>query len=221
MSDRSQETRNPTKPDWYPDPTGRHQSRYWDGNSWTDHVADDGIASLDSPSASNGAQVRDLFRTFSTAPTQQILDQVTALVSDSDDPDVTTAVLEAFDLQTSNLGVFGLALQSLGFVRDPRALEYLMERFDDLQQTSQSHPNPQLRSIFADHYLRAGSSIVNLVFNKRDLNPKAIPYLKTIWHSNAFSSGRTQTMALVALENFVPDFPELNDYIKEQERSLS
>jgi Protein of unknown function (DUF2510) len=33
--------------DWYPDPVGRHQYRYWDGTSWTHHVADDGKASVD------------------------------------------------------------------------------------------------------------------------------------------------------------------------------
>jgi hypothetical protein len=26
--------------DWYPDPTGRHEHRYFDGTSWTEHVAD-------------------------------------------------------------------------------------------------------------------------------------------------------------------------------------
>lgn len=25
---------------WHPDPTGRHHQRYWDGNGWTDQVAD-------------------------------------------------------------------------------------------------------------------------------------------------------------------------------------
>jgi uncharacterized protein YxjI len=34
-------------PNWYPDPTGRHQLRYWDGAVWTDHVADDGTAGND------------------------------------------------------------------------------------------------------------------------------------------------------------------------------
>lgn len=33
--------------DWYPDPTGRHQYRYWNGVAWTGHVADDGLASTD------------------------------------------------------------------------------------------------------------------------------------------------------------------------------
>ena len=34
-------------PDWHPDPTGRHQYRYWDGTCWTEHVADDGLSSTD------------------------------------------------------------------------------------------------------------------------------------------------------------------------------
>jgi hypothetical protein len=33
--------------DWLPDPTGRHQLRYWDGSAWTSHVADDGVTSTD------------------------------------------------------------------------------------------------------------------------------------------------------------------------------
>ncbi len=33
--------------EWRPDPTGRHQHRYWDGSAWTAYVADDGQASED------------------------------------------------------------------------------------------------------------------------------------------------------------------------------
>jgi uncharacterized membrane protein YhaH (DUF805 family) len=33
--------------DWYPDPVGRHQYRYYDGAHWTDHVADDGRVQID------------------------------------------------------------------------------------------------------------------------------------------------------------------------------
>ncbi len=32
---------------WAPDPTGRHQWRWWGGATWTDHVADDGVATED------------------------------------------------------------------------------------------------------------------------------------------------------------------------------
>jgi len=38
---------------WYPDPSQRHELRYWDGNSWSDHVADRGVTSQDPPYASS------------------------------------------------------------------------------------------------------------------------------------------------------------------------
>jgi uncharacterized protein YxjI len=33
--------------DWYPDPSGRHEHRYWDGSQWTEHVASHGRQSTD------------------------------------------------------------------------------------------------------------------------------------------------------------------------------
>ena len=30
---------------WHPDPTGRHELRYWDGSQWTEHVSDGGVVS--------------------------------------------------------------------------------------------------------------------------------------------------------------------------------
>lgn len=32
---------------WHPDPTGRHEHRYWDGSRWTQHVSDSGVAAID------------------------------------------------------------------------------------------------------------------------------------------------------------------------------
>ncbi len=32
---------------WAPDPSGRHHHRWWDGNQWTGHVADNGVSSFD------------------------------------------------------------------------------------------------------------------------------------------------------------------------------
>jgi hypothetical protein len=37
---------------WQPDPTGRHELRYWDGTAWTDQVSDQGTASTDPLNAS-------------------------------------------------------------------------------------------------------------------------------------------------------------------------
>ncbi|MGH9134767.1 MAG: phospholipid scramblase-related protein [Ilumatobacteraceae bacterium] len=34
-------------PNWYPDPMGRHELRYWDGQVWTDHVSNQGATSTD------------------------------------------------------------------------------------------------------------------------------------------------------------------------------
>ncbi|MFN8015005.1 MAG: phospholipid scramblase-related protein [Acidimicrobiia bacterium] len=32
---------------WHPDPSKRHQQRYWDGEQWTEHVSDNGQTSVD------------------------------------------------------------------------------------------------------------------------------------------------------------------------------
>lgn len=34
-------------PGWFADPSGRHEIRYWDGTSWTDHVANGGVVTFD------------------------------------------------------------------------------------------------------------------------------------------------------------------------------
>jgi uncharacterized protein YxjI len=36
-------------PGWYPDPFGRHETRWWDGRQWTEHVASHGRQAVDSP----------------------------------------------------------------------------------------------------------------------------------------------------------------------------
>jgi len=35
-------------PAWHPDPSGRHELRYWDGRTWSEHVSDAGVAGVDS-----------------------------------------------------------------------------------------------------------------------------------------------------------------------------
>jgi hypothetical protein len=35
---------------WYPDPTTRHELRYWNGTAWTEHVSDAGVAAVEAPS---------------------------------------------------------------------------------------------------------------------------------------------------------------------------
>lgn len=38
--------------DWYPDPSGRHEHRYWDGTGWTEHVASHGRQGTDADTTS-------------------------------------------------------------------------------------------------------------------------------------------------------------------------
>lgn len=41
---------------WHADPLGRHQLRYWDGATWTEHVADAGVAGVDPPEPALGSR---------------------------------------------------------------------------------------------------------------------------------------------------------------------
>jgi len=45
---------------WYPDPSLRHEYRYWDGTTWTSHVSDGGLTATDPelrpPTSPSGAQ---------------------------------------------------------------------------------------------------------------------------------------------------------------------
>jgi uncharacterized protein YxjI len=43
------DARGPAEPNWYPDPFGRHEQRYYDGTAWTEHVASHGRQSTDPP----------------------------------------------------------------------------------------------------------------------------------------------------------------------------
>jgi uncharacterized protein YxjI len=38
---------SPPDAGWYPDPSGRHEHRYWDGQRWTEHVATQGRQGVD------------------------------------------------------------------------------------------------------------------------------------------------------------------------------
>jgi hypothetical protein len=46
-------------PGWYPDPSMRHQARYWDGFKWTERVADDGTEGVDPVPGTAAVQTAD------------------------------------------------------------------------------------------------------------------------------------------------------------------
>ena len=55
VEDQHREPTHAPAADWYKDPAGRHQYRYWDGASWTHQVADAGRQSIDPLVATPGA----------------------------------------------------------------------------------------------------------------------------------------------------------------------
>lgn len=44
-----QQTTPAVPADWYPDPSGRYEHRYWDGTKWTDNVSRAGVMFKDPP----------------------------------------------------------------------------------------------------------------------------------------------------------------------------
>jgi Protein of unknown function (DUF2510) len=43
--------------EWYEDPTGRHELRYWNGSEWTEHVSDGGNQSADPVRSTGGVKL--------------------------------------------------------------------------------------------------------------------------------------------------------------------
>jgi Protein of unknown function (DUF2510) len=53
---------------WERDPSGRHEYRYWDGASWSDDVADQGVTSVDPMGADDPTAVVDPTRPYAAVP---------------------------------------------------------------------------------------------------------------------------------------------------------
>ncbi len=164
---------------------------------------------------SEAEEVRKMLQEFSARPNAQTIDQLIMLVKDSADPGITSAILETFNFETTNFGVFGLALHCLGLVRDSRAIEFLIARFDALSTKAAAHPDPQVHAICTDHLHRAALSIITLICMKRDSNPKAIPRIINIHSSDVFPE-EFKSPALHALNIFADTFPLARDYCQRE-----
>ena len=70
---------------WEPDPTGRHQYRWWDGERWTDQVANDGVQTVDPVSITEARLPHDALP--SVPPPSSPVPEAPEEQSDSDAPD--------------------------------------------------------------------------------------------------------------------------------------
>ena len=107
-------TQRGPKPDWYADPTGRHEYRYWDGSAWTANVADSGRAAVDPLDASGSGGTADR-----------------ASADPSDSPRVGGAVEPGSEEQTV-LRVAHLVGHLRQFRNDPAVL-YQQPEYDELK----------------------------------------------------------------------------------------
>jgi hypothetical protein len=62
--------------DWYKDPADRHQYRFWDGLSWTEHVADDGRQSADPVSGPGTVTVSASGSGSASTSVQELVDAI-------------------------------------------------------------------------------------------------------------------------------------------------
>lgn len=76
-------------PGWQPDPSGKHDHRYWDGSQWTDNVSDGGVASTDPYDAGAAAGAPDA--PGGPADDATVVDTPAVAASDQPAPDATAA----------------------------------------------------------------------------------------------------------------------------------
>jgi hypothetical protein len=62
-------------PNWYRDPTGRNELRYWNGSQWTNHVANAGAQATDPLDAPGVAAVATTLTTITTAKPDQAVSE--------------------------------------------------------------------------------------------------------------------------------------------------
>jgi uncharacterized protein YxjI len=81
-----------TPANWYPDPMGRYQVRYWDGTNWTEHVSTNGVTALDPihPVAPQASQAVPAATTVEPTPAAQQYAQTEAQLQQFVQPAVAT-----------------------------------------------------------------------------------------------------------------------------------
>jgi len=176
---RDQGSSGSSKADWYADPLGRHQFRYWDGLAWTDSVADDGQQATDpvsqvprQPSAPVEVSWRDvkamkargdvngLVKVLRSENKLAQADAFRAL-GDLGDQRAVPALLELTADDTESLRV--LAAYALAKLGDPRAVPVLLGALDHRPDTN------TVWAVRGVGHLRSAEAVIPLVRLLRQL----------------------------------------------------
>lgn len=131
---------------WYPDPAGRHQWRFWDGSSWTPHVADAGAASFDPlPSADEerrSAALATLVPALFIGGTAARAEAARALGELGDRRAVAPLLELGLTRELGRGEAIDAALQSLAALGDPSVVPPLVAAF--LDQGSSRWGSPEV-----------------------------------------------------------------------------
>ena len=129
---------------WYPDPMGRHQYRYWDGAQWTQHVADDGVVAIDEPAEAQLQGERELAGQVNRPATREPPAEVAGSATQTDVTELATqagvagpvprvdvkATIKALAHGGSS-SARDKAAQALGAAGDQRAVKPLIGALND------------------------------------------------------------------------------------------
>lgn len=92
---------------WYPDPTGRHQHRFYDGTAWTDHVGDSGRQSTDplepaAPAAAGPGLFTQAAKKAAEIAKQKRADRADAKAAKVDEPEAPPTPTPAASASTAD-----------------------------------------------------------------------------------------------------------------------
>ena len=108
-----------TPANWYPDPTQRHQHRYWNGTAWTDHVSDNGVTGSDPVNGAGGqTQVSQTHGGASTGLDR--LDSALSVGNEGDPSKIERQLAGDGSWRSANLGE--MAFQGTGSIFDEPVL---------------------------------------------------------------------------------------------------
>jgi hypothetical protein len=160
----------------------------------------DCLQHIQQPDMSKADRVRKIFSEFAERPNAMIVNHLMNLVLEAKDPEITDAILDALDFKSTNLGVYGLAIHCLGFVRDPRALDRLTHCFTTLSNLDTLPPDPRLQTICADHLQRSAEAILQRASRVGFCDGRLCAVIKKIAESSALPPDIKEQAAVVLLE---------------------
>ncbi len=114
---------------WFPDPTGRHERRYWNGAEWTEHVFSAGSQSIDAmPTAPPAVADSTVAETPASRRSARESATTHGTAATTTTPSVQHAAVEA-DVKSRKVSFFGAKKQAESLMTENERLEALISEY--------------------------------------------------------------------------------------------